>query len=288
MAMSGENIDGEVRFHLSHGHREQAIALLGNEAGTAELLMEGSPLDLRIGAYEEALMAGNPGQALIGARMLLGNAPKLPFIWWSAKSLEGRALLDLGFYDEAMQEIDPGMLRTQRNQFWWYDTLLTLAWVHLFRGEWREVRRAVVPRLLLCQLPGFGPWFRGQGNFLLGLTAGDPIARRVQFLQAAEAFDRAAEIAVFPSSWKAENLYFSAVAAYEASGASDPSPLARAKLLLHAPEWASETFLPVKEALSHQLAGARGGVPEDATGRVPRRYLANLERMAVPLGRVRP
>ncbi|MDE1820362.1 MAG: hypothetical protein KGJ23_06765 [Euryarchaeota archaeon] len=281
MAVSSHNIDGEVRVQLSLGHRERAIAALGEEVGAAEYLSEGSSIDLRLGAYEEALMSGNPGQALIGARTLLMHAPKLPFIWWAAKSLEGRALLDLGFYDEAMQEIDPGLLRTQRNQFWWYDTLLTLAWVHLFRGEWREVRRAVVPRLLLCQLSGFAPWFQGQGNLLLGLTAQDPVARRLHFLQASEAFERSGQIAVYPSSWKAENLYFSAVAAFEASGETDPSPLARAKLLLNAPEWVSETFLPVKEALSRQLTSARGGEMDPPSGRVPRRYLANLERFAV-------
>lgn len=277
MAVSSSTIDGEVRVQLSLGHREQAIAALGSEVGASEYVERGSPVDLRIGAYEEALMSGNPAQALIGARALLIAAPKLPFVWWSAKSLEGRALLDLGFYDEAMQAVDPGVLRSQSNLFWWFDTLLTLAWVHLFRGEWREVRRAVVPRLLLCQLPGFGPWFQGQGNFLLGLTARDSVARRLHFLQASESFERAGQVAVYPSSWKAENLYFGAIAAFEASGRSDPSPLARAKILMNGPDWTAETFAPVREALTLQLDALRGAPDLVGSGKVPRRYLANFE-----------
>ncbi len=279
MAVS-TNVEGEVRVQLSLGHREQAIAVLGGELGLAPLVDGESPLDLRIGAYEEALMSGNPGQALVGARTLLQSGPKLPFVWWSAKSLEGRALLDLGFYDDAMQAIDPAVLRAQRNQFWWYDTLLTLAWVHFFRGEWREVRRVVVPRLLLCQLAGFGPWFQGQGNYLLGLTAKDPVARRLHFLEASESFERAGQIAVYPSCWKAENLYFAALASFEASGETDPSSLARAKILMNAPEWSAETFTPIREALSAELCFARGGSEDDPSGRVPRRYLANLEGTA--------
>lgn len=271
------SIEGEVRVQLSLGRRERAIALLDGEPSAAEALGEDPTLDLRMGAYEEALTSGNPAQALVGARNLLNLGAPLPFLYWMAKSLETRALLDLGFYDEAMQSIDPTLLRTQRNQFWWFDTLLTLAWVHYFRGESREVRRAVVPRLLLCQLPGFGPWFQGQGHFLLGLTGGDPVARRLHFSQAAECFERVGQHAVYPSTWKAENLYFAAVAAFEASGRSDPSTLARAKILLGAPEWSAETFQPVREALSLQLMLARGASEAETSGRVARRYLSNLE-----------
>lgn len=273
----GSTLEGEVRVQLSLGRREQAIALLGSEGAQAAYLQSQPNAELRLGAFEEALMAGEPGQALVGARNLLSGKATLPFLWWMAKSLEARALLDLGYYDEAMQTVDPLVLRSQRNQFWWFDTLLTLSWVHYFREEGREVRRAVVPRLLLCFLPGFGPWFQGQGNFLLGLTASEAGTRRVHFEQAAEAFERLTQAATYPSSWKAENLYFGAVAAFEANGKSDVAPLARAKLLLSAPEWSASTFDPVREALAHQLAVARGAEVPEPSGRVPRRYLANLE-----------
>jgi hypothetical protein len=278
-------LEGEVRIQLSLGRRERAIAMLGGEGVLSDYVQGGSPIDIRVGALEEALFSGNPTQALMGARAVLATSPTLPFLWWMAKSLEGRALLDLEFYDEAMQSVDPMTMRTQRNQFWYFDELLTLAWVHLFRGEIREVRRTVVPRLLLCQLPGFGAWFQGQGNFLLGLTTEDPVARRLHFLQAVEGFESAGRAAVFASSWKAENLYFGAVAAYEASGRCDPSSLARCKILLSAPDWAGEMFEPIREALNFQLLFFRGSELPEASGKVARRYLANLESPTVDMPR---
>lgn len=285
VSATGNGLDGEVRVQLSLGRKERAIAILGGDSSLGGYVQGGSPVDLRIGAIEEALFAGQPAQALMGARGLLATSPVLPFLWWMAKSVEGRALLDLGHYDEAMQSMDPVTMRSQRNQFWYFDELLTLAWVHLFREEGREVRRVVVPRLLLCALPGFGTWFQGQGHFLLGLTTEDPVARRLHFLEAVQSFEIAGRSAVFASTWKAENLYFGAVAAFEASGRTDPSALARAKILLSASDWASETFEPVREALNYQLLFFRGGELPEGSGRVPRRYLANLESPTVDLPR---
>lgn len=274
-------LEGEIRHQLSMGRRERALALLVTTEAQGS---PGAPSadglaveDVRIGAFEEALAGGDPALALRGARQLLVEGSALPYAWWMAKSLEGRALLDMGLYDEALQWMEPGLLRGSRSQFWYFDALLTLGWVHLFRGEVHEVRASIVPRLLLCQLPGFGPWFAGQGHYLLGLTSTDLGSRRSHFQSAREQFAKVESQAVFPSSWKAENLYFGAVSGWEASGRTDPAPLARARLTMARSEWASDLFGPLREALNHQLAVARHEDRPPTSGRVARRHWVNLE-----------
>ncbi len=271
-------MEGEVRLQLSLGRRDRAIALLDGEGRSPREVWELGTVEAEsLAHWEDALASGQPSLALRGIREMLGRGLSPPLLWWMAKSLEGRALLDLGSYDEALMWMDPAILRTRRNQFWWYDALLTLAWVHHFRGEHHEVRRAVVPRLLLCPLPGFGPWFVGQGSYLLGLSTRDPQRRLQHFAGAQEALERAERYAVYPSPWKGENLLFASVAAFEASGRASVRPLKEALDGLSGPEWEGAAYDPLRDALEHQLARAEGREAPNPLSSYPRRYLANWE-----------